>query len=84
MDYIVDRENARIGLAVDFGEINWFSIPEALRDEPFSGNVHGLLFGADVSTANLNSPMNYDDIIIFNRAFTQADVDRLAEYYQAR
>ncbi len=84
VDYIVDRENARIGLAVDFGEINWFSIPEALRDEPFSGNVHGLLFGADVSTANLNSPMNYDDIIIFNRAFTQADVDRLAEYYQAR
>ncbi|MBQ7599464.1 MAG: S-layer homology domain-containing protein [Clostridia bacterium] len=81
---IADRENGRIGLAVDFGDIRWFRIPDEYRDDAFSGNVHGLLFGTDVTAANLKNPVEYDDIIIFGKALSQADIDTLAGYYQVK
>ena len=84
LDLIVDREAGKIGLSIDFGEIEMHDIPSGMLDVVLNGNFHGLILGSDASTAKFDFPGYIDDVIIFSKALTQDDINALAEYYQVR
>ena len=76
-----DRKAGTIGLSYDFEEFTVVEIPEALKDADLDG-MGTLSVGQDSTSTHgeeLKTPI--DEFIVFDGAFTAADVAALAEYY---
>ena len=79
---VVDRENNKVGISVDFSDIVFFEISDALKDDSFDSSYNCLNIGQD-GTGNYeySLPVALDEFMIFKGAFTNEDIGDLAEYY---
>ena len=78
---IVDRENGRVGISYDFEEPDYRDIPETLRDISFAGisSVHLGQDGTGMYSHTANVVL--DEVIVFNKALTMSEIERLSGYY---
>ena len=77
----VDRVNNRIGISCDFGQFVYTDIPETLRTD--SLNAYDCLNIGQDGTGNYPSKLSatMDEVMIFDGAFNEFDVEALAQYY---
>lgn len=77
----VDRENARVGISIDFGAFAVTSIPASLSD--YSMDTEFPLTVGQDGTGNgaVKYHGSMDDFIVFDGALDADDVASLAEYY---
>ena len=79
---IVDRENNKIGISVDFGAVVWVDIPEALQGDSYDASYDCINIGQDgTGKYNVALSASLDELMIFEGAFDQSDIGALAEYY---
>lgn len=76
----VDRKANTVGLSYDFGEFTVIEIPEELSGADMDG-MGSLYIGQDASMSRSELKPPVDEVIVFDGAFTAADVAALAEYY---
>lgn len=77
---VVDRTENTISLSYDFGTLRTFSIPSNLQSSSFDG-ISGLVIGQDGTLGYEPLYATIDEVVVFNGAITQSDVDSLAKYY---
>ena len=77
LTFVVNRNDGKIGVSTDFGELIEFEIPEEVNSKSFKGSMHGLM----MSHYNDKSCISFDDIIIFNKAIGSEEIHALSEYY---
>ncbi|MBE6540857.1 MAG: hypothetical protein E7672_00195 [Ruminococcaceae bacterium] len=81
----VDREAGTVGISFDFGEMQVVELPDQYKDISLKGPKNHLTLGQDgAGTYPYVVPGVYDEFMMFNRVFTQEDVAKLAEYYNAQ
>ena len=78
---VFDREQNRVGLSINFGELNFMELNSGLNDSSLSTD-YDLVIGQD-GTKGYTSYLKalVDDFMIFDGAFDQDDVAALAAYY---
>ena len=78
---VVDREAGMIRFSYDFGPLVSTPIPEALKNDSFSA-LDQLCIGQDgTGEYKLRLSAVLDEFMLFEGAFTNDDVVKLAEYY---
>lgn len=78
---LIDRENNKLGASIDFGEIVYIDLPTNLQDNSFN-TKYPLTIGQDgTGKYNIPLPAALDEVMVFDGAFTQSDVNALASYY---
>ena len=78
---VLDREENRIGLSINFGELRFIDLDSSLGESSFN-TEYDLVIGQDGTTGYTSYLRTLvDDFMIFDGAFDQADVSALAEYY---
>ena len=81
--FVVDRNAGTIGLSLDFSYIKTFQLTGALRSATFNG-LGGLVFGQDGTGYYASLPAIMDEVAIYNKALTSAEIASLKEYYNAQ
>ena len=78
---VVDRTAEEVKIAVDFGEFNTLSLPEALSADSFDA-LDVLNIGQD-GTGSYDAALtaSVDEFMVFDGALTQEDLAKLADYY---
>lgn len=77
----VDRTNNKIGVCLDFGTIVTVDIPTALQGVSMDTNYVTNIGQDGTGKYNVSLPATIDELMIFDGAFDQSDVDALKAYY---
>ena len=77
----VDRTNNKLGVCLDFGTIVTVDIPAALQGASMDTNYVANIGQDGTGKYNVSLPATIDELMIFEGAFDQSDVDALKEYY---
>ncbi|MBQ7599647.1 MAG: alkaline phosphatase family protein [Clostridia bacterium] len=79
--FVVDRNAGTVGVSLDFGPLDTSRIE--LGSVSFNG-IGGVNFGQDgTGSYKAHLPAVIDEIIIFNKALTSAEIAALKQYYKA-
>ena len=80
--FVVDREAGTVGMSVDFGDLQVYEIPDEMKNVSFS-TPYGMNFGQDgTGVYPVQLPASLDELVIYSRALTSADIAGLKAYYQ--
>ena len=77
----IDTTNNKIGVCLDFGTIITADIPEALQGISLDTNYVTNIGQDGRGTYNVSLPATVDELMIFDGAFDQTDVESLKAYY---
>ena len=77
----IDSTNNKIGVCLDFGTIVTVDIPTALQGVSMDTNYATNIGQDGRGNYNVSLPATIDELMIFEGAFDQSDVDALKEYY---
>ena len=79
---IVDRENNKIGVCIDFQTVIFVDIPDSLKADSLDTSYSVLNIGQDgTGKYGISLDATLDEFMIFEGAFDQEDVYDLAAYY---
>ena len=79
---IVDRENNKIGVCIDFQTVIFVDIPDSLKADSLDTSYSVLNIGQDgTGRYGISLDATLDEFMIFEGAFDQEDVYDLAAYY---
>ena len=79
---VVDRENNKIGVSIDFGDMVFVEIPASLQDDSIDAGYNCINIGQDgTGRYNESLPASLDELMVFDGAFTSDDIGALANYY---
>jgi hypothetical protein len=78
---VVDRSAGEVKISVDFGAFQTLAIPEALKED--SLDAYSVLNIGQDGTGAYGQVLSatVDEFMLFDGVLTQADMDKLAEYY---
>ena len=77
----IDRSNNKMGVCLDLGEIVTIDIPTSLQGVSMNTNYETNIGQDGTGKYSVSLPATIDELMIFNGAFTQTDVDALRSYY---
>lgn len=78
---IVDRDNGKIGISVDFGTIVTVNIPDDWKTLSMDTNYVTNIGQDGTGKYGVKLPATVDEVMIFDGALDQSDVNALKEYY---
>jgi len=78
--FTVDRANHKVGLSVNFGELQWYTYNSDFGDEQWNG-VGEMRFGNDTTDRYSRIPGFLDDALAFKGVATADDIAALQNYY---
>ena len=77
----IDTTSNKLGVCLDFGTIVTTDIPSALQGASMDTNLVTNIGQDGTGAYNVSLPATIDELMIFDGAFSQSDVDALKEYY---